>query len=568
MKKIHLLALCASCLTLACSTPSERAAGDLARRIAPQYSIRFKEIPSQEDTYKLYTEGEKIIIEGNNALAMSVGLNRYLNDCCGVTVSWYADEKTQLPSAQPLVAEPLTGKALVPRRFFLNYCTFGYTMPWWKWEQWEHFIDWMALHGINLPLAITGQEALWQELWRQHGLPDEEIRAYFTGPAYLPWHRMNNIDGVDGPLPQGWIDGQKELQKKMANPSPELITLFSGEKSQLDNFRGPRGLQGIVDDYELDLAKVDVPQAKGIDKAMEKFNTARASVFTEESPEHKQMREAGEKVQANIKKLQGGVTVDQKTGKERTMTEQEREGLLKETWDSMKTLEEKTDQYIAHATKNGTKTPHTPAGKARLAGAMEMKNLNDQMKDHLGREKSLEAEAARDKKMTERTNKLGKAAAAKLADMDKEVEKFAGMSQLEFHDSTTDSMAYGLNKCEYQAARVIAISAVEEAAMKGQIEGKDIQKQVIRNTNEIAKDPAFQKWVKNASETSRMKDLGKLSADEVRADFVKGMSKDLEKKADTKEKTKTAEKSKTTEKSKSKAPAKTEKTKTKTVKTP
>ncbi|MBQ4388830.1 MAG: alpha-N-acetylglucosaminidase C-terminal domain-containing protein [Bacteroidales bacterium] len=215
MKKIHLIALCAGCLTLACNTPSERAAGDLARRIAPQYSIRFKEIPSQEDTYKLYTEGEKIIIEGNNALAMAVGLNRYLNDCCGVTVSWYADEKPQLPSAQPVVAEPLTGKALVPQRFFLNYCTFGYTMPWWKWEQWEHFIDWMALHGINLPLAITGQEALWQELWRQHGLTDEEIRAYFTGPAYLPWHRMNNIDGVDGPLPQGWIDGQKKLQKKI-----------------------------------------------------------------------------------------------------------------------------------------------------------------------------------------------------------------------------------------------------------------------------------------------------------------------------------------------------------------
>ena len=215
MKNIHLLILCAACLTLSCSTPAERSARDLARRIVPQYAIRFKEVPSREDGYKLYTQGGKLVIEGNNALSMLVGLNRYLNDVCGTTVSWYADVPVEVPDTMPSVADPLTGKALVPQRFFLNYCTFGYTMPWWKWEQWEHFIDWMALHGINLPLSITGQEALWQEVWRSHGLTDEEIRAYFTGPAYLPWHRMNNIDGVDGPLPQGWIDGQKELQKKI-----------------------------------------------------------------------------------------------------------------------------------------------------------------------------------------------------------------------------------------------------------------------------------------------------------------------------------------------------------------
>jgi alpha-N-acetylglucosaminidase len=27
----------------------------------------------------------------------------------------------------------------------------------WDWERWEREIDWMALNGINLPLAFTGQ---------------------------------------------------------------------------------------------------------------------------------------------------------------------------------------------------------------------------------------------------------------------------------------------------------------------------------------------------------------------------------------------------------------------------
>lgn len=26
----------------------------------------------------------------------------------------------------------------------------------WDWERWEREIDWMALNGINLPLAFTG----------------------------------------------------------------------------------------------------------------------------------------------------------------------------------------------------------------------------------------------------------------------------------------------------------------------------------------------------------------------------------------------------------------------------
>ena len=29
-------------------------------------------------------------------------------------------------------------------------------MTWWSWERWEAEIDWMALHGINLPMAFTG----------------------------------------------------------------------------------------------------------------------------------------------------------------------------------------------------------------------------------------------------------------------------------------------------------------------------------------------------------------------------------------------------------------------------
>ena len=70
------------------------------------------------------------------------------------SVDYFLIEPVELPVEFPTPSKTIHKKALVRDRFFLNYCTYGYTMPWWKWPQWERFIDWMALNGINMPLAI------------------------------------------------------------------------------------------------------------------------------------------------------------------------------------------------------------------------------------------------------------------------------------------------------------------------------------------------------------------------------------------------------------------------------
>jgi alpha-N-acetylglucosaminidase len=43
---------------------------------------------------------------------------------------------------------------------------FADSFVWWDWERWEKEVDWMALQGINLPLAFTGQEAIWQKVFK------------------------------------------------------------------------------------------------------------------------------------------------------------------------------------------------------------------------------------------------------------------------------------------------------------------------------------------------------------------------------------------------------------------
>ena len=222
MKKVILSITIIFCFAVNVSANDISQAQALAERLSPRLAqkVQFQKlctIHNLVDVFTLESKGDKVVIGGNNANSMAVGLNRYLNRYCKTTVSWYADIPIFLPSTLPDIPAKETVEARVPQRFFLNYCTFGYTMPFWGWHDWERFIDWMALNGVNMPLAITGQEAVWYNVWTKMGMSDEEVRSYFTGPVYLPWHRMANIDAWCGPLPKEWLDGQAELQKKIVD---------------------------------------------------------------------------------------------------------------------------------------------------------------------------------------------------------------------------------------------------------------------------------------------------------------------------------------------------------------
>lgn len=229
LKCISLIALCVF-FGVSCNSPEDKdpelvAMRGLLSRVVPEHASRFvleRIAADSADVFELESVGRKIVIRGNNANSMAVGLNHYLKYYCKAQYSWFDFDRLDMPSTLPVVPEKVSQQARVAERFFLNYCTYGYTMPWWGWKEWEHFIDWMAMNGINLPLAITGQEAVWYRVWSDLGLSDEEIRSYFTGPAHLPWHRMQNIDHWGGPLPMSWLENQEALQKKIVAREREL----------------------------------------------------------------------------------------------------------------------------------------------------------------------------------------------------------------------------------------------------------------------------------------------------------------------------------------------------------
>jgi|GEM_PF-175052 len=186
----------------------------------------------EKDVFEVESRGGKVILRGNDGVAVASALYYYLTEYCHCQVTWNG-VNLRLPAKLPEVERVVRRMSPYRYRYYLNYCTFNYSMAWWGWERWQQEIDWMALHGINLPLAITGEEYTWYRVYRGMGFRDEELKDFFCGPAYFSWFWMGNLDGWGGPLPLQWMEGQAALQKKILAREREL-----GMKPVLPAFTG------------------------------------------------------------------------------------------------------------------------------------------------------------------------------------------------------------------------------------------------------------------------------------------------------------------------------------------
>ena len=195
---------------------------DMLERIDRGASKKFKIVLSEskskgdapKDFFELSSQGGKIVVKGNSWVSIATGVNWYLKHYCGIHIAWN-NPKATLPAKLPAIQKPERHETSLTLRYDFNYCTFSYSMAFWDWARWEQEIDWMALHGINLPLAVVGEECVWRNMLLKLGYTKEEVNQFIAGPAFLAWWEMNNLEGWGGPLPDSWYTQQEALQKKI-----------------------------------------------------------------------------------------------------------------------------------------------------------------------------------------------------------------------------------------------------------------------------------------------------------------------------------------------------------------
>ena len=212
MKRLLLILFTVHCSLFALSNPVD----ELLERIDKGASAKFKieKVKSQKDFFELDQAGKKVVVRGNTWVNIASGVNWYLKYYAGIHLSWN-QMQAKLPAVLPAVTKKERHETDLCLRYDFNYCTFSYSMPFWGWERWEKEIDWMALHGVNLPLAIVGEECVWRNMLLKFGYTEKEVGEFIAGPAFLAWWEMNNLEGWGGPLPLSWYARQEKLQKQI-----------------------------------------------------------------------------------------------------------------------------------------------------------------------------------------------------------------------------------------------------------------------------------------------------------------------------------------------------------------
>ncbi|MDR6197729.1 alpha-N-acetylglucosaminidase [Siphonobacter sp. SORGH_AS_0500] len=243
-----------------------KASQQLIQRVIPKHHTHFlvEALPdSKENTFEIESSKGKIVLRGTNGVAVASALYHYLTEFAHCQITWNGTN-LNLPASLPKVPAKISKSSPYQYRYYLNYCTFNYSMSWWDWSRWQREIDWMALHGINMPLAITGEEYTWNEVYKDMGFTKKDLDGFFSGPAYFSWFWMGNLDGWGGPLPQSWMDSHKTLQQQILKRERELgmtpvLPAFTGHVPEAFRRKFPNAklkatnwTNGFADTYILD----------------------------------------------------------------------------------------------------------------------------------------------------------------------------------------------------------------------------------------------------------------------------------------------------------------------------
>ncbi len=203
--------------------------------------------PVEEGEYfSTQVRNGRLFVKGSSVTAACRGFYDYVTSNHYGMSTWTVNNIV-LPSSLPeqplkIVTTPFE------HRQYMNVCTFGYTMPYWGWEQWEAELDRMALHGVDMPLSPIGSEAIFARVWRRLGLTEEEIGEFMVGAAHLPWFRMGNLSCIDGHPSQQWYDKTIELEHRIVDRMNEL-----GMSPIYNAFAGfvPKGIKRVFPEAEL-----------------------------------------------------------------------------------------------------------------------------------------------------------------------------------------------------------------------------------------------------------------------------------------------------------------------------
>lgn len=176
---------------------------------------------SDTDNFVITAENGKLYVTANNYVSAFHGIYCYLKKYCGVQLSWCGNRRLDIESLVMFSGE-YKKEIRQKYRVYMNYCTLNYSMCWWDFERWEKEIDFMAMNGINMPLAVIGSEAVLFETLLEFGFSEKEALDSVSGPAFWAWQLMTNITGYLPPKNKEYVYERLNLGRKILERYVEM----------------------------------------------------------------------------------------------------------------------------------------------------------------------------------------------------------------------------------------------------------------------------------------------------------------------------------------------------------
>lgn len=260
----------------------------LGKEYISKFSIIIEENKEANDYFKLVSVEDKIQIKASNIISATSGIHYYMKHYLNIHISWCGNQ-LDIPKTFPIVEEEITNIIPYKYKYYMNYCTYGYSMAFWDWERWETELDFMALNGMNLALSLVGHEEVWRQTLIEFGYTNEEAKAFISGPAFLPWQWMQNIEGYASDYDDSWFEKRVDLANKIHARMNELGIIpamqgYSGMipknfKEKVDNVQTiEQGLWNYLERPDLLLPETDMFQ-----KVAEVFYKKQKDIFNVES---------------------------------------------------------------------------------------------------------------------------------------------------------------------------------------------------------------------------------------------------------------------------------------------
>ena len=173
------------------------------------------------DNYEIYTREKSIVIAGSNNIAKAMGYYRYLKEYCNVLITSGEYDISYIKTA-PLPDKEIVYSVPQKLRLAFTYERYAAEVDGWGFDRWAKELDFLAMHGVNTPLILTGADGVLYKMLMDFRFKKETALEFIAGSHYFYHQLKGNLFGFLPIYSVDYFDKKIEVGRKATERAKEL----------------------------------------------------------------------------------------------------------------------------------------------------------------------------------------------------------------------------------------------------------------------------------------------------------------------------------------------------------